>query len=68
MTTSYTNLPPITTTNSNGVLQAFANYYTKPIQLNVGILDAMTAFFTARGFNPVAAQSLAVTIINQAND
>ena len=66
MTTSYTNLPPIVNNNSSGVLQAFANYYTKPIQLNAGTLDAMTAFFTARGFDPVASQSLAVTIINQA--
>jgi hypothetical protein len=62
----YTNLPP--QTNNNSTLQAIANYYTNPIQLNAGQLDAITAFFTSKGFDPISAQSIAVVIIAQAKN
>jgi len=68
VTVPYTNLPPQSNVNSDSTLQAIANYYTNPIQLNASQLDAMTGFFTSRGFDPVAAQSISVVIIAQAQN
>jgi hypothetical protein len=65
MSNLYSNLPP----NKGSVestVQAFDNYYTQPLELNAGVLDAMRGFFTSRGFEPVAAESIAVVIMKQA--
>jgi hypothetical protein len=65
MSNLYSNLPP----NKGSVestVQAFDNYYTQPLELNAGVLDAMKGFFTSRGFETVAAESIAVVIMKQA--
>jgi hypothetical protein len=64
--TTYTNLPPTGNKNSEPIVQAYANYFTSSIQLDASTLDAITGFFTSRGFESIAAQSLAVVIIAQA--
>jgi hypothetical protein len=68
MTTSrYNNLPPSTSVNSDSAtLAAFDNFYNQPLEIKVSTFDAMTAFFTARGFDETAAQSVTVIIIKQA--
>jgi hypothetical protein len=66
MTINYANLPPQPSANGNSTLQAFANYFSIPIQMDAGTLDAITGFFTSRGFETIGAQSIAVLIIAQA--
>lgn len=68
MAAPYTNLPPASNSNSNNgsVLQAVANYYATPIQLDANVLTAVVSFFTQRGFDTAAAQALATVIISQA--
>jgi hypothetical protein len=64
--TTYNNLPFETVLNSNSTVQSFDSYYNKPIELSAGVFNAVTAFFTKRGFDPQAAQAIAVIIIQQA--
>jgi hypothetical protein len=61
----YNNIPYETVLSTNSTVQSFDTYYTKPIELSAGVLNAVTAFFTKRGFDPQAAQSIAVIIIKQ---
>jgi hypothetical protein len=63
---TYSNLPPKSSANNNATVLAFDTYYTKPLELNANTFDAMKAFFTARGFEVMAAESIVVTIIKQA--
>lgn len=63
----YNNLPPANVGSDAGAtVQAFDNYYAMPLELNAGVLAAMTGFFTSRGFESVAAESISVTIMKQA--
>jgi len=64
--TTYNNIPFESVLSSNSTVQSFDSYYSKPVELNSGVLNAVTAFFTKRGFDPQAAQSIAVIIIKQA--
>lgn len=45
---------------------AYDNYYTKPLELDSGTYESMKGFFTARGFDELAADATAVTILRQA--
>lgn len=65
MSNLYSNIPPNRTAVESTV-QAFDNFYTQPLELNAGVLDAMKGFFTKRGFESVAAESIAVVIMKQA--
>jgi len=67
MATSYTNLPPPLVVNSDSqTLRAFDAYYDKPIELSVATYDATKAFFTTKGFDTVAAESISLVILKQA--
>lgn len=61
----YSNLPSKTST-ADATVKAFDANFNKPLELNASVLNAMTAFFEGRGFEPGAAQSIAVIIIKQA--
>jgi hypothetical protein len=64
---NYTNIPYVKTSNGNdNTIQVFSSYYSQPLELNAGVFDAMVGFFTSKGFDNNAAQSIAVTIIAQA--
>jgi hypothetical protein len=65
MTNLYSNLPP-TKSLSDATVRAFDNFYTQPLELNAGVLDAMKGFFTSKGFETVAAESISVVIMKQA--
>jgi hypothetical protein len=65
MTNLYSNLPP-TKSLSDATVRAFDNFYTQPLELNAGVLDAMKGFFTNKGFETVAAESISVVIMKQA--
>ena len=67
MSTTYNNLPPKKSSNSDAAtLKAFDTFYTKPLELNVSEYDATVAFFTSKGFDQVSAESVAVIIMKQA--
>jgi hypothetical protein len=67
MSTTYNNLPPKKSSNSDATtLKAFDTFYTKPLELSVSDYDATVAFFTGKGFDRVAAESVAVIIMKQA--
>lgn len=66
----YSNLPAKqapNTSSSNGTVQAFNSYYSAPVELNSGTLNAMTGFFESRGFDPLTAKSIAAIIMIQAD-
>lgn len=65
MTISYTNLPPNTSVKNLGEKELI-NYFTNPLELNAGVLDAMVGFFTSRGFDKTVSESLATVLIYQA--
>jgi hypothetical protein len=70
MANLYSNLPskrPPNTGTSDGTVQVFNTYFTAPLELHVGTLNAMTGFFESRGFDPLTAKSIAVIIIAQAD-
>lgn len=70
MANLYSNLPtkrPPNTSTSDGTVQVFNTYFSAPVELNVGTLNAMTGFFESRGFDTLTAKSIAVIIITQAD-
>jgi hypothetical protein len=62
----YSNLPLKSTENQNSTVLAFDNYYEKPLELDGNTFEAMKSFFTSRGFETSAAESVVVVIIKQA--
>ena len=64
---NYTNIPaqpgPMGT---DSTVQVMNNYYTAPLELKASVYDAIVGFFTGKGFDQTAAQSITVTIIGQA--
>lgn len=64
----YTNLPqPEKIVDSaQATLKVFDAYTTAPLNINATTYDAMTGFFTSRGFGIDSAQSMAYVIIKQA--
>jgi hypothetical protein len=66
MTTSLTNIPYANISSSDPTVQAFNNYYASPIELHSGTLNALTGFFTSRGFEETSAQTISVIIMTQA--
>jgi len=64
MADTYSNLPGLGQID-NRTLQAFDTYYSQPIEIKVSTLNTMVSFFTSRGFDQVAAESVAMIIIKQ---
>jgi len=64
----YNNLPTETKTKTSSDLtvQAFDTYYSKPLEISVNVLNAMSGFFQSKGFEEVAAENVAIVIIKQA--
>ena len=65
MTTAYTNIPYPDKNLSDSTVQSFNSFYANPIELHSGTLNAITGYFTSRGFDPAAAQAIAVIIMTQ---
>lgn len=67
MTIQYTNIPPKTTpSSSNQTVQIFNNYYKLPVSISNNDLMVMIGFFENKGFESVAAERTATTILTQA--
>lgn len=63
----YTNIPPKTSpSSSDQTVKIFNNYYKLPVSISNNDLMAFTGFFESRGFEPVAAERTAITILTQA--
>jgi hypothetical protein len=65
MNQAYNNLPSKTTSQS-AIVQAYDAYTNQPLEIDASTLDAMRGFFTGKGFDKTAADSVSVTIIKQA--
>ena len=63
--TTYLNVPT-SGQRDNFTLRAFDTYYSDPIEINAGTLDATMSFFSSRGFDSTAAESVAMLILTQA--
>jgi hypothetical protein len=66
MSNIYSNLPLKSVASQNPTILAFDTYYEKPLELDNNTFEAMKSFFTGRGFEPSAAESVVVVIIKQA--
>lgn len=68
MATYYNNIPQPTqsTDSAQSTLQVFDAYTTAPLTIEATTYDAMTGYFTSRGFGEDAARSMAYIIIKQA--
>ena len=64
MRNSYTNLPY--QSNTENTIKGFQGYQNLPSGINPSVFAAVSGFFTSRGFEPLAAENLAETIISQA--
>jgi hypothetical protein len=65
MSTTYNNIP-VNSSNGNSTVQSFDAYYFKPLELDATAYIATVAFFTSKGFETPAAESIAVIILKQA--
>ena len=66
MATSFNNIPYSSTAQLDSTLQAFDNYQSQPFELHAGTFNSMIGFFTSRGFEQEAAESITVVIMKQA--
>ena len=67
MSQTYTNIPSEKTdSSSNQTLEVFDQNYATPIVINNNDLIIFKGFFEKRGFDPVAAENTAITILKQA--
>jgi len=68
MSNYYNNLPQPNQNqdSSQSTLQIFDTYNQKPVSIDAATYDAMTGFFTSRGFGKDSAQSMAYVILKQA--
>lgn len=64
MSNLYSNIPP-NNEAKDATVQLFDNYYISPLELDASTYTAMKGFFTNKGFDEVAADSIAVIIIKQ---
>jgi len=62
---SYSNIPPAATP-SNDTVKAFDNYYKQPTELEATVFAAMKGYFTNRGFDEVASESITIIVMTQA--
>jgi hypothetical protein len=65
MNLKYNNLPSKSTADT-AIVQAFDAYTNQPLEIDASTLDGMRGFFTGKGFDATAAESVSVTIIKQA--
>lgn len=65
MSAAYTNIPPQKTSSTSGQ-KAFVNFFTDSIEVDATVLDAMTGFFTSKGFDKISASSFSSMLIAQA--
>jgi hypothetical protein len=65
MSSNFSNLP-LAQSSLEPTIQAFNAYFSTPIEINASAYAALTGFFTNRGFDISAAESISTTILVQA--
>jgi len=60
------NLPPPQNTTVQDVRTFFDNYFSKTVSFPAEQIDAVVGFFLKRGFDTNSANSIAITLLNQA--
>ena len=65
MTTNYSNVPT-NNTKFESTIRSFNNYYSEPVELNATAYAAMTGYFTSKGFDQAASESISTIIMTQA--
>lgn len=66
MSQTLTNVPVNPSkSSSDQTVQAFDSFYNQPLEIKTSTLNAMKGYFESRGFDKLAAESIAVTIIRQ---
>lgn len=65
MKQSLSNLP-VEKPQYESTIQAFDAYYSRPLELDANVYAAMKGYFTNRGFEDVAAESITIIIMKQA--
>jgi hypothetical protein len=64
----YSNIPSEKTpSSSDQTVEVFNNYYKLPVSINNNELIAMTGLLESKGFEPVSAESTAITILTQSS-
>ena len=68
MSNYYNNLPQPNQNqdSAQSTLQIFDTYNQKPVSVDAATYDAMTGFFSSRGFGEDSAQSIAYVVLKQA--
>jgi len=67
VTTTKINIPPKDSLDSSAEVREFFNkYFTHKVSFPAAQIDAVNGFFLKRGFDDVAAKSLATVLLNQA--
>jgi hypothetical protein len=61
-----TNLPQEQSTGTKSVKTFFNNFFTKTVSFPAEQIDAVVGFFVKRGFDANSANSIAITLLNQA--
>jgi len=64
--TTYSNLPLNSRPQLDSTVQAFNAYFAQPVELNATAYAAIVGFFTNRGFQQSAAESISTIIMTQA--
>lgn len=64
----YSNVPPAASPSENDTVKAFDNYYTQPTELEATVFAAMKGYFTSRGFDEVASESITIIVMTQAQN
>ena len=63
---TYSNVPPIHRANSDQeTLKIFNNYYSANVEIAASTYDMVKNFFTSKGFELAAAESIAMVLITQ---
>lgn len=62
----YNNVPALPTDSAQPVKNFFDKYFVEPISIPAGEIDAVIGFFEKRGFEKLAAVSVATILLQQA--
>ena len=64
----YSNVPPPATPDENSTVKAFDSYYSQSTELEATVFAAMKGYFTNRGFDEVASESITIIVMTQAKN
>jgi len=63
---NYSNIPSPAVPNDNETVRRFDNHFNDYIELEPTVFAAMKGYFTNRGFDEAASESITITVMTQA--